>query len=139
MLPMLVDSLSGVLPFLAWFGLSLALLLAFKWIYTAITPHDEWRLIREQRNTAAAIALGGSLVGFALPVASAAAHSVSFVDFVVWAVVAVLAQVLAFLLLRAVYLRDLFSRIEAGETAAGVLLAAFSLAVGVLNAACMTY
>lgn len=135
----LVLSLGGLLPFLAYFGLSLLALLAFSLAYTAITPYDEWRLIREQRNLAAAIALGGALVGFSVSLASAVAHSVSLVDFLVWALVAMVAQVIAYTLLRLLFERDIAARIEAGETASGVMLAALSLAIGLLNAACMTY
>ncbi len=45
-------------------------------LYTLITPHKEFALIREG-NTAAAVALGGSLVGFALPASNIIANSIS--------------------------------------------------------------
>jgi len=134
----LIASLSGLLPFLVSFALSLVALLLFKVVYTWLTPHDEWRLIREAGNTAAAVAFAGALCGFALPLASAAAHSAGVLDFGLWALVALSAQVLAFVLLRLLFLRDVFERIDRGEMSAAVVLAATSLAIGILNAACMS-
>ena len=43
----------------------------------------------------------GALIGFSLPLASAAANSVSIVDFIVWAVVGLLVQLAAFFVARA--------------------------------------
>jgi len=47
-------------------------------------------------------------------------------------------QIAAFTLVRVVVMKDVAARIEKGEIAAGVYLLSISLAVGVLNAACMT-
>ena len=47
-------------------------------------------------------------------------------------------QIAAFTLVRVVVMKDVTARIEKGEIAAGVYLLSISLAVGVLNAACMT-
>ena len=40
--------------------------------------------------------------------------------------------------IRMIVMKDVSARIERGEVAAGVYLASISLAVGMLNAACMT-
>lgn len=133
------DLLTGIVHFGAYFGLSLALLIAFKFLYALVTPHDEWKLIREQKNTAAAIGFGGAVLGFAIALGGAASNSVSLVDFVTWAVIALVAQLIAFAIIRFLFMPRIVARIEEGEISAGVMLAATTIAVGVLNAACMTY
>ena len=55
-----------VLSFLAYFGTSLALILAYLVVYMWVTPHNELALIKDN-NTAASAAAIGSLVGFTLP------------------------------------------------------------------------
>ena len=80
---------------LYFFG-SLITLFIFKVIYCFITPYDEWKLIKEDKNTAAAIGLGGAILGFSLALSGAIKNSVSFIDFLTWAIIALLAQVLAF-------------------------------------------
>lgn len=111
--------------------------LAFKVIYQWATPYHEATLIREG-NTAAAIALGGALVGYVIPLASALSNTVSLIEFCAWAALAGVIQISAFTLIRMVVMKDVAARIERGEIAAGVYLMSISLAVGVLNAACMT-
>ena len=110
---------------------------AFKVIYQWATPYHEATLIREG-NTAAAIALGGALVGYVIPLASALSNTVSLIEFCAWAALAGVIQISAFTLVRMVVMKDVAARIERGEIAAGVYLMSISLAVGVLNAACMT-
>ena len=95
--------------------------------------------VKEEKNVAAAIGFGGAIVGFAIALASAATHSVAIVDFIIWAVVAIIAQSLAFALLRFTFMPKIAQRINENEVSAGVMLASMSIAVGLLNAACMTY
>jgi putative membrane protein len=109
----------------------------FKIIYQWVTPYNEGKLIREG-NVAAALALGGALVGYVLPLASALSNTVTLLEFCAWAALAGVIQIAAFTLVRVVVMKDVTARIEKGEIAAGVYLLSISLAVGVLNAACMT-
>lgn len=134
-----ISTLQALLLFGAYFGLSLVFLLAFKLVYVAVTPYDEWKLVKEDSNLAAAIAFGGAIVGFALALGGAASNSVSFLDFGLWGVVALIAQLLAFAIVRFVFMPKIVERIEKNEVSAGTMLAATSIAVGILNAACMTY
>lgn len=53
----LTNSLAGLGAFLLYFALSLAFLLVFKFVYVRFTPHDEWKLVKEDQNIAAAIGL----------------------------------------------------------------------------------
>jgi putative membrane protein len=57
---------------------------------------------------------------------------------VVWGLVALAVQILAYWLVRIV-LPDLSQRIAAGEMAAALFLGAASLAAGIINASAMTY
>ena len=109
----------------------------FKIVYQWVTPYNEAKLIREG-NVAAALALGGALVGYVLPLASALSNTVTLLEFCAWAALAGVLQIAAFTLVRMVVMKDVAARIEKGEIAAGVYLLSISLAVGVLNAACMT-
>jgi putative membrane protein len=131
------QSLSGLPSFLEYFALGLVLLGAFIAVYGWITPYDERALIREG-NVAAAISLSGAILGFVLPLGSAIAHSVGVIDMVVWGVIALVVQIAVFSVVGRA-LPHLAGAIKAGRVAAATLLAALSVAVGILNAACMTY
>jgi len=134
----LVLHLLQTLPnFLAYLGTALGLLVLFAVLYTAVTPQAEWRLLREG-NISAAIAFGGALFGFVLPLASAIAHSVSLLDTVVWGLVALVVQLLAFFAAWGA-LRQLPSKIERDHRGVATIAAIFFLSVGLLNAACMTW
>lgn len=135
----LVESIAGLGNFLIYFAISIALLFIFKIIYAFVTPHDEWKLVKEDRNTAAAVGFGGALIGFSIALGGAVSNSQSLVDFVVWGGVAMIAQASAFALLRFTFMPKIAERISNNEVSAGTMLAAMSIAVGMLNAACMTY
>ena len=128
---------TGATAFLIAFVAAIAFFSAFKFLYQMVTPYSERELIR-QGNTAAAIALGGALIGYVLPLASALSQTVSLAEFAAWALLAGVIQILAFIVVSRVLYKALASRIVAGETAAGVYLASISIGVGLLNAACMT-
>ena len=132
-----IASLYGIIPFILYFLGSIAALLVFSKLYAAITPHDEMELMRNN-NTAAAIAYVGALIGFAIPVASAAANSVSLLDFGIWVVVAAVAQLAVFFVFRLTFPK-ISERIQAGELAVPLKLACWSVVIGILNAAAITY
>jgi putative membrane protein len=132
-----LDYLSGLPAFAAYLALAIVLALVFVAIYVRLTPHPEIRLIREG-NAAAAASLGGALIGFAIPLASAIENSVSLLDMLLWAAVALAVQLIGYLLARAA-VRDLSRQIEQGTLAAGIFLGAVAIAIGLLNAASMTY
>jgi putative membrane protein len=123
--------------FLAYFAVATILLAFFLLIYLNVTPYKEIALIRGG-NTAASVSLGGTLIGFALPIANVIAHSDTLLDLTLWGVVAGVVQLLAYFVVR-LLLPNLAQDIPAGRVAPAAFLAALSLAVGILNAACMTY
>ena len=130
-----LEYLSGLPAFAAYFGLALLLLAVFVFVYVRVTPYREIQLIRDD-NAAAAASLGGALIGFALPVASAIENSVSILDMLMWAAVALIVQVIAYVLAR-LLVPALGRNIEQGQLASGVLLGAIAIAIGLLNAASM--
>lgn len=127
---------AAVFGFVAYILGAAVLFALFQFIYTRLTPHKEFELIRSG-NVAAAIALGGAIIGFAIPASNVIAYSISILDFVVWAVIAAFVQLLAFLMTSLV-LKGTSERIKKGEIAAGIYVAAVAISVGMLNAACMT-
>jgi len=129
--------LLGLGNFVIYFGMGLVALLLFKVLYTLFTPYDDWALVKNQ-NTAAACALGGAIIGFAIALGSAASNSVSMLDFAVWAVVALVAQIVAYFVVR-LFMPLISQRIQDNEVPAGIVLGSVSIAIGILNAASMTY
>lgn len=132
----LTESLAGLPAFISYFFLSLALLVVFLAVYLAVTPYRELALIR-QGNVAAAISLGGAVIGFVLPLARAVTQSVSMLDLVAWGGVALVVQVVVFLLV-GLLLPRLTAAVKDGQVAAAAFLASLAVAVGLLNAASMT-
>jgi len=131
------EYLSGLPAFAAYFGLALVLLAVFVLIYLRITPYREIHLIREG-NVAAAASLGGALIGFAIPLASSIEHSIALLDMLLWALVALVAQIVAFVIAR-LCVPALSRNIEQGQVASGVFLGSVAIAIGLLNAASMSW
>jgi putative membrane protein len=134
---MILQSLAGLPAFLVYFCTALVAVSAYLLVYTRVTPHDEFLLIRDN-NPAAAIALGLSLVGFALPLVSAIAHSSNVWDCLIWGVVALIVQIIVYYIVK-IPVPKLSQRIAGGELAAAIWLGLASLAAGALNAASMIY
>ncbi|WP_213014108.1 MULTISPECIES: DUF350 domain-containing protein [Corallincola] len=134
---MFMESLQGLPAFALYFVSGYVMILLFTAIYTKATPHCEWTLMREN-NSAAAVAFGLTVVGFTIPVASAAINSVGVIDFIIWGGVAMVTQLLTYFTVR-FYMPRLTERLTANELPAGVFLGCCALATGILNAACMTY
>ncbi len=130
------DNLADLQDFLAFFVVAVILTIIFVGVYSTVTRHNEIKLIKE-KSTAAAIAFSGSLIGFAMPLASAMMNSVTILEMVVWGVVALIVQIVVYLLVRLPMPR-ISERITANEVAAGIWLGATSLVGGILNAASMT-
>ncbi len=136
-MPTASESLSGLYAFLGYFGTSCALLVLFCFIYLWVTPYHELRLVREGK-CAPAVSFGGAVIGFVIPLASAIAHSLSFLDMFLWALVALVVQVLVFLVLR-LSLTGLVHDIAEDRMGPAVIVAVFSSAAGILSAASMTW
>jgi len=131
------DSFAGFDDFLIYLGVSLALLYLYVWIYIRVTPWAEMALIRAG-NMAASFSLSGAILGFIVPLAAAIKYSVNLVDMVIWGVIALVVQIVAFIVVK-MLVPSVSKDIEAGNGAQGFFLGVTSLAVGLLNAACMSY
>jgi putative membrane protein len=131
------DLLPGLVSFAAYFVGTIAYCAAFCVVYTRLTPHREFSLIVDEHNASAAIALGSSLVGFAIALAGAVHNTTSAVEFIIWGFVAFATQIVAYLLARLAH-PSLSHAIEQNAIAAAVWLGAVSISAGVLSAACMS-
>ena len=131
------DSFAGFDDFLVYLAVSLAYLALFVAIYIRVTPYREMALIRDG-NMAASFSLSGALLGFIVPLASAIQHSVSLVDMAVWGLIAMLVQILAFVVVK-LCIPSITRDIPEGKGAQGFFLGSLSLGVGLLNAACMSF
>lgn len=130
-----MTAIAGLETFLIYFGTALGLVALYLVVYTLATSRNEIALIR-QNVLSAAVALGFSLVGFALPLSSAIVYAQTVLDAVVWGAVAIGVQILVYWLVVLVVPR-LSMRIAAGEMSAALFLGAASLAAGIINAAAM--
>ena len=122
----------AILNYLLHLATAVALVMAYFVIYTRMTPYDEVTLIRGG-NHAAALSLGGTLIGFSLPIASALLHTPDYFQFLGWAAGAMLIQVLVFHVTTRL-LKMSKDQIEADNTAFGGLLGAISISIGLVNA-----
>lgn len=129
---------SGAVAFLIALGIAGVFTIAFKLIYSAVTPYNEQALIKSG-NTAAAIVLTGAVIGYVLPVASALSNTASIIEFAAWATLAGVIQLVTFLAVRRLALPNIKEHIENNEFGPAIYLAGISICVGLLNAACMTY
>jgi putative membrane protein len=134
---MLPNYLYALGHFFVYFGMSLLLLGVFWSIYTFITPHDEVALIKKG-NVSAAVMFMGAILGFAIPVSVAAVKNVSPMALAQWGVVAMLVQWSVFSVLR-LFDKNLMRDIQENNIAVAIFSATLSIAVGILNAAAMSY
>ena len=129
-------TLHDVISFIAYFLSASLLLYFYSKIYEKITPYREFDLIRKG-NTAAAISYGGSLLGFAVPLASAIMHSPGLLDMILWGLIALFIQILTFLVVRLIF-KDLAEGIKGNKVSEGIFLGVVSLIVGIINGACIS-
>jgi len=134
---MVANSLAGLPAFASYFFTAIVLSAAFVMAYIHVTPHREMALIREG-NAAASIEVGMALIGFSIPLASAIFHSSSLIDCVIWGVVALITQLIAYGIAR-LTMPNLSADIGRGAIGPAIWLGCISLTSGVLSAACMSY
>ncbi|OYX46266.1 MAG: hypothetical protein B7Y90_16315 [Alphaproteobacteria bacterium 32-64-14] len=125
----------GFPEFMLHGGVTLALLIAGCIVHVLLTPMKEIKLIREG-NTSAAISLCAVIVGLSVPMAACLVTALSVWDILIWGVVAILLQLLAFRAADLV-LRDLPRRIERNEIGAALVLAAVKIAAAMVMAAAL--
>lgn len=127
--------------FLLFFLSATGLVIIFLYLYALVTPYDDYKLIFEENNMAAALGFGGAILGVSIPLYSALVSSVSYTDFLIWGVVAIAIQ-LIFALIVTRFIKGKYSfkdRIEHAVLPVGILMAFLSICVGLLNAGSMSY
>ncbi len=122
--------------YFAYLGSGLGLIFIFAWIYLWATPVNELALIR-QGFLSPALSFGGALVGFSLTLASSAMHADTVQMFVLWGALAGLVQVLTFYAASRC-IKEVNAGLNSDNVAIGALLGCVSIAVGVLNAGCLS-
>ncbi len=115
---------------------ALGILIVGTVIYVWMTPWEDLKLVREG-NTAAGIALGGIILGLAIPIAACIPGAINHWDILFWGVVTLILQMITFKVLDLI-LRGLPERIEAGEIGAAVVLSSAKLAVAAIVAAAVS-
>jgi putative membrane protein len=131
-----IEALRTGLPvLLVQFAATLALWGCGILCYMAITPFEERRLLR-QGNAAAGTVLAGTCVALAIPLAATLAASTLTVDILLWGAVALVLQLVTFVL-ASLLVRGLREMIEAGNVAAALVLCGIQIAIALLNAGAM--
>ena len=115
--------------FLLYTFSSLALLGVFGKIYQWLTPYHEYEQIKAGK-LAPAIALGGALIGFTLPMLSVSYHGVNYIDFLIWAAVVGVLQIILF---KALYWL-VPMQIEEDNRAIAFIYAVLAFCVGLISA-----
>ncbi|RUM65334.1 MAG: DUF350 domain-containing protein [Sulfurimonas sp.] len=134
---MLIDSF---LSFGLFFITAVLIVLAFLFLYALVTPYDDYKLIFEENNTAAAIGFGGAILGLCIPLYSALISSVSYGDFLIWALIAMLIQLLfAVAVTRRKGKFSFEDKITEGNVPVGTLMGFLSISIGLINAGSMSY
>jgi putative membrane protein len=128
--------ITGVPKFVTYLAVSVAVAMLFLAVYLRVTPYRELELTR-QGNVAAALSLGGSFIGFCLPLAVTIFFSTNILDLLLWALVALVVQIGAHFLMR-LLIPGMTDAVHEGRTSVGTLSAFLSIGLGTLNAACLT-
>ena len=128
------------LNFLSYLGVALLLLAAGIALFAISTPKlREFKLISE-KNSTAAMSLGGKIVGLSIVLGAAIEYSVSLRDMVIWGVIGIVSQIVVFLLAEVLTIRfSIHQAIEEDNRAVGIMLVSLSLAVGLILAKCLSY
>lgn len=121
---------AGFPDFIIQLGVALGLFIVSLFVYVIMTPHKEFDLIRAG-NPSASLAFGGVVVGLAIPLGSCLAHSFGVWDLLIWGVVTLLIQLLAFRFAD-MFLRGLPRRIAEGDVAAAVFLMSVKIGLALI-------
>ncbi len=114
-------------------GVTLLLLMLGATLYTVLSPHKEFAAI-DAGHSAAAISLGGVVLGLAIPLAVALSASPSLLEIVLWGASIVVVQLLVFVLIDKL-LGGLPQRAREGEVGAAALLASARVSAALILAA----
>ncbi|CAA6806531.1 MAG: DUF350 domain-containing protein [uncultured Sulfurovum sp.] len=132
--------MGSFLLFLLFLFTAVAIVVLFLYLYAKVTPYDDFKLIFEENNLAASIGFGGAILGLSIPLYSALVSSGSYIDFIVWAMVAMLLQLaFAYAVTKRKGKFSFEEKITENNVAIGTLMAFLSISIGLLNAGSMSY
>lgn len=132
-----LTSLANLPDYGVFIGISLLFLVAGAAIFSAITPYNELKLIRDG-NAAAGVAYGGNIVALALVINSISTSTHDYALLALWSGVGLVVQLITFFALCLVFPK-LFTKIEQdGCMAHGATVAAASIGVALLNAGALS-
>jgi len=130
---------SGVLYYLAYFAVSLVLLVVGIVLFVMTTKFKEFKLISEG-NKSAAILVVGRTIGLALVLNSAITNSISIPDLVVWGAIGIVTQIIVNYLVEVLTPTfDIADAIENDNIAVAIALFGMFIALGLIIAGCLTY
>lgn len=126
--------------FASYLGLAVLLLVVGTILFEITTTKvKEFKLI-SQKNQAAALSLGGKIVGLAIVLGAAAEYSISLVDMAIWGVIGIISQIIVFIFAELLTIRFSISKaIEEDNRAVGIMLFTLSLSIGWIVAKCLSY
>jgi putative membrane protein len=127
---------AGFPEFIIQLAAALGLFVGSLVIYVILTPHRELALIRSG-NPSAALAFGGVVVGLAIPLGANLGSASSLMDVLIWGVVTLLLQILAFRFADMI-LRGLPRRIAEGDVAAAIFLMSVKIGLALIIAGAIT-
>lgn len=132
--------MSYVLNFLIYTVLGLLLMGVGIGLFSLTTKFSERELIREG-NMAVALKLWGKGIGLAIVLYAAWSNSISLLDAVIWGVIGIVTQIVAYLALEYIITpkTSLAKKVEEGNMAVGFSLFSVSIIVGLIVAASMSY
>jgi putative membrane protein len=135
--------------FLIYLGVSFPLLGLGLYVFMRTTPYKEFDLItngtdfsdmhRSLAAQAAALDLGGKLLGLTIVMASAIYHSVNLADLALWGIIGMVFQVIVFYIFEWITPFKVINEIPKGNVGVGIFSAFISIATGLLLAALISY
>lgn len=130
---------SGVLSYLAYFGVSIVLLVIGIGLFVMTTRFKEFKLISEG-NKSAAILVTGRTIGLAIVLYSAISNSISIPDLIVWGAIGIITQIIINFLAEVLTPTfDIADAIEKDNIAVAIALFGMFVALGLIIAGCLTY
>lgn len=123
----------ALFSFVSYLATAVVLLGVFCILYEKFTPYREFHLIKEN-NMAAAITLGGAMLGFTVPLVSSIYYTRSVLEMALWACITGVVQLLVFTVLR-----RWAPLIEKGQVAPAIFMASTSVCIGLINAVCISH
>ena len=121
--------------YIGYMATGIVMTILFAIAYCHITPVRELELIK-QGNLACALSLGGAIIGFCIALVSAMTHSLGLFNFVLWGLGAAVVQITVYFA-ASLLIRNVSNELEYNNVAVGAFYCTISLAIGLLNAACL--